>query len=167
VNPFHFTAPEPALVSSICRCGSTEEHFRRASEADSYRAQSSIETAKKDADKRVAEAEQRYREAVARNVNPDDYKIEKVERVGPHLVLQVRYPSCAKCEFEGLKTMVFLNVSEADALRWRRIDPHFRDMLKTAILDVTVAPSPAARYPGNENGWIDAVNYAHRKVGAA
>lgn len=89
----------------------------------------------------------------------ENYTIEDVARVGNHLVLKVRYPNCAHCAYEGHKVMVYLNVSEAAALRWRRIDPHFR----TPHQDPTQAPSPAARFPGSKEGWKDALAFAHSK----
>jgi len=90
--------------------------------------------------------------------SPDasSYEIERVERVGAHLVLSVRYPNCAKCSYEGLKNLVFLNVTEVQVLRWRRIDPHFRDKLPA----LNEAPSPAARFPASDEGWNDAIAYA-------
>ena len=99
-----------------------------------------------------------------RSLTPDskNYTIDKAERVGSHLVLQVKYPNCAKCAYEGNKVMVFLNVSEIDALRWREIDPHFRDT-KKHVVHVTSAPSPAARFPASADGWSDAVEFAKRK----
>ena len=96
--------------------------------------------------------------------SPDNsnYEITKVVRVGAHLVLQVLYPNCAKCAYEGNKVMVFLNVTEEQVLRWRRIDPHFRNPSeKTAP---SCAPSPAARFPASAEGWADAVAYATGKV---
>jgi|SRR6478736_2394709 len=91
-----------------------------------------------------------------------NYTIEKAERVGTHLVMRVKYPNCYKCSYEGSKVMVFLNVGEMDALHWRRIDPHFRDPRSKVIKGE--APSPAARFPGSDAGWSDAVVYAHGKA---
>lgn len=91
----------------------------------------------------------------------EKYSIEMVERVGQHLVLKVKYPNCKNCAYEGNKIMVFLNVSEIQALRWKQIDPHFRDP-KIAQVE-TQAPSPSARFPGSDDGWFDAINYAKNK----
>jgi len=97
-------------------------------------------------------------------VTPDasNYSIEEAERVGQHLVLKVKYPNCRSCAYEGLKVMVFLNVTELQVIHWRNIDPHFRD----PKLKVTKhhAPSPAARFPGTADGWADALAYARSKV---
>lgn len=91
------------------------------------------------------------------------YSIEDAARVGLHLVLRVKYPNCASCKFEGNKVMVFLNITELDALKWKEIDPHFRDNKVRSTLSQNAAPSPAARFPGNEEGWQDALDYAARK----
>ena len=115
------------------------------------------------AQRAAAEARQiRETELRDRTPDPDEYMIVDVLRVGPHLVLKVKYPSCVKCAFEGLKVMVFLNVTEADALRWRCIDPHFRD----SKVRLTEAPSPAARFPATPEGWTDAIAYARSKLQA-
>lgn len=89
-----------------------------------------------------------------------NYSIVDVERVGPHVVLKVFYPNCSACSYEGNKVMVFLNILEKDILKWREIDPHFRGPTKIA----TEAPSPAARFPANAEGWSDAIAYAHGKI---
>ena len=56
--------------------------------------------------------------------------------------------------------MVFLDVTELQALKWKKIDPHFRGPKPLA----TEAPSPAARFPGSAAGWSDAINYARSKI---
>lgn len=146
IDPFFPMPPASALVASICRCGSAEEHARRAISAAAE-------------GERAREADRR-----ARSPDPDYYRIDRVQRVGEHLVMQVRYHSCTKCEYEGLKTMVFLYVPEVEVLRWRRIDPHFRGLRSAASAQAVVeAPSPAARFPGNDAGWNDAIDYAERK----
>lgn len=88
-----------------------------------------------------------------------NYSIEEVARCGNHLILKVKYPNCSNCAFEGTKVMVFLNVTELQALRWRKIDPHFRGV--KSIKDE--APSPAARFPASAEGWQDALDYAKNK----
>jgi hypothetical protein len=91
----------------------------------------------------------------------DDYDVEEVERIGPHVVMKVRYPNCKACSYEGNKVMVFLNVSEKDILRWRKIDPHFRE--PKAGIYPKEAPAPAARFPASPDGWQDAIAYARCK----
>lgn len=93
----------------------------------------------------------------------EKFEIEEVERVGEHLVLKVRYPNCRKCAYEGNKVMVFLGVSEGQALKWKKIDPHFRDPSRP--VSAREAPAPAARFPASKEGWADALVYARGKVG--
>lgn len=95
--------------------------------------------------------------------SPDskNYSVEEVEQVGDHVVLKVKYPNCAKCTYEGNKVMVFLNVTLKDVVKWRRIDPHFRAPTQKLASE---APSPSARFPGNNDGWKDALAYATAKV---
>src|SRR3954464_15358276 len=92
-------------------------------------------------------------------LTPDssNYTIEDVCRVGQNVVLKVKYPNCSNCAYEGNKVMVFLNVTETQILRWKKIDPHFRDPVR-AILS-SEAPSPAARFPASPEGWKDAIQY--------
>jgi hypothetical protein len=88
------------------------------------------------------------------------YSIEEVERMGANLVMKVKYPNCARCAYEGVKVLVFLNVTEAQVLKWRKIDPHFRAD-KAAPHE---APSPAARFPASAEGWQDALGYARGRA---
>ncbi len=100
---------------------------------------------------------------VAPPVTPDasSYTIEEIEKVGPHLVVKAKYPNCRSCAYEGQKVMVFLNVGLEQAIHWRKIDPHFRDPKLRPIK--SEAPSPAARFPGSADGWVDALSYARGK----
>jgi hypothetical protein len=109
--------------------------------------------------------EEQARAAAALPATPDSekYSIEDVARFGPHLVLRVRYPNCARCSYEGVKVLVYLNVTEIQVLRWRKIDPHFRDKPVSA----NEAPGPAARFPASKEGWADACAYARSKAGLA
>lgn len=95
----------------------------------------------------------------ARTPDKNNYEILEAARFGKHLVLKVQYPNCSRCSYEGTKVMVFLNISEMEALKWKEIDPHFRDGKGS----VTAAPSPAARFPASPQGWNDAVEYAKNK----
>lgn len=118
--------------------------------------------AREDADHR-AEAKKREYEAkiAALPATPDsqNFFIEGAADVGPHLVLRVKYPNCKNCAYEGSKVMVYLNVSPIDALKWKTIDPHFRN----SELKSNEAPSPSARFPGSVEGWGDAIAYAESK----
>jgi hypothetical protein len=90
----------------------------------------------------------------------ENYEVVEVEEVGRHLVMKVLYPNCEKCSYEGNKIMVFLNTRAAEAIKWKRIDPHFRETTKAA----RSAPSPAARFPASKEGWQDALTYARLKL---
>jgi hypothetical protein len=75
------------------------------------------------------------------------------------LIMKVKYPNCNSCAFEGTKIMVFENVTLIAAIKWKKIDPHFRD-LKKNLLYAKEAPSPIARFPGTDIGWQHAISYA-------
>jgi len=94
----------------------------------------------------------------------DNYTIEQIHREGPHLVIKAKYPNCAKCSYEGIKIMVFLNVTESDVIQWKKIDPHFREIKK--VFYKKDAPGPAARFPASQEGWEDAIAYVKFKVGS-
>lgn len=96
-------------------------------------------------------------------ITPDSekYTIEKIHREGKHLVVKAKYPNCTKCSYEGIKIMVFLNVTETDVIKWRKIDPHFGGARLRAT---TEAPSPTARFPASAEGWEDAIQYARSKT---
>lgn len=135
----------------ICRHPSGYHHT-----TDSYDASASVR----------AEYEKKLKELESASPDSTKYSIERAEEVGPHLILEVLYPNCAKCAFEG-KVMVFLHTSTIDALIWKRIDPHFRAPLVAGASTVSSkskkeAPSPSARFPANTQGWSDAVEYARR-----
>ncbi len=143
-----------------CRCGSTAVHAQREAERLHEDARAETARLKKTTDARIAEL-------ASRTPNPDEYVVEHVQRIGAHLVLQVRYPNCRACAYEGLKTLVLLNVTEYTAMKWRRIDPHFRGPTKVGGHVPTEAPSPAARFPGNPEGLADACAYARGKAGGS
>jgi hypothetical protein len=77
-------------------------------------------------------------------------------------VLKVKYPNCSSCAFEGTKVMVFAGATIKQAIKWRKIDPHFRD--PSALRAADEAPSPAARFPGNNVGWQDALAWARTRL---
>lgn len=141
----------------ICRhaagdpnCSSHPDHVRREAYSDLQR------------DREAHQRKVSQLQAQIDALTPDAarYEILQVERVGPHLVVMAQYPNCARCSYEGKKVMVFLDVSETEALRWRKIDPHFRDPQSKKV---TEAPSPAARFPATSEGWGDAICYARGK----
>lgn len=104
------------------------------------------------------------REELSMKPDASNFEITEVQRIGAHLVLRVKYPNCAACSYEGNKVMVFLNVTEVQVLKWRTIDPHFREFKLDANTNATQAPSPAARFPSSAEGWVDACAYAESKT---
>lgn len=87
-----------------------------------------------------------------------NFDVEEVAEIGCHLVLKVRYPNCQKCSYEGAKVMVFANSSLKDAIRWKKIDPHFRE--PDVVPNHLTAPSPIARFPASKEGWDLAIAFA-------
>lgn len=108
-------------------------------------------------------AEARIKELEAQlsqgRLDAEKFEILDAVRVQGNLVLKVQYPSCPRCSYEGVKVLVYINVSEMVALRWRVIDPHFRAPSEEKQ-DPREAPSPAARFPASPEGWQDALHYA-------
>lgn len=110
------------------------------------------------------------KELAALRADISSYEIIDVEEIGNHLVLKVKYFHPDKrvqpgCTFEGVKVMVFKDVTMKDALMWRAIDPHFSEpgITKYSLeFGDKVSPSPVARFPGNDEGWEDAICFAKR-----
>lgn len=82
------------------------------------------------------------------------YDVIDVHENGGYLILKVKYPNCYSCAFEGTKVIVFEKTTTLNALKWKKIDPHFRDP-KYKVTEKE-APSPIARFPGNDTGWTNA-----------
>lgn len=110
--------------------------------------------------KRLIEVGRKYEaerdELLARTPNPDVYDILEIEEVGSNLVAKVKYSGCADCSFDSCKVMVWIGVSLKDAVRWRRIDPHFTKNVRPP----SEAPCVRARFPADDQGWKDALAYA-------
>jgi hypothetical protein len=112
--------------------------------------------------KKLEEAMNRIRslESEIASLTPDNsnYEILDAQEVGCNLVVKVKYTGC-KCSYQGVKIMVFLNTKAIGALKWKKLDPHFRDGM---ILE-GMNKSPAARFPATKEGWEDAITYAGLK----
>jgi hypothetical protein len=104
-----------------------------------------------------------YQKQIVDSLTPDskNYTVEEVEQVNNCVVMRVVYPNCAKCSYEGNKVMVFEGVTLKDVIKWKEIDPHFRE---TPAGTPLVAPSPVARFPASPEGWLDALTYAGSKI---
>jgi hypothetical protein len=106
-------------------------------------------------------ADKREKEQLSKTPDKEQFDIVEIERIGDHVVMKVLYPNCAKCSYEGNKVMVFLNAPEKEVVKWKIIDPHFRDPTKARTS--REAPGPDARFPASKEGWSDALAYAHGK----
>jgi len=105
--------------------------------------------------------EKQEKELLARTPNPDEFEMIELEQVGAHLVAMVQYSSCTKCSFDAKKVMVFFDTRVKDVVFWRRIDPHFQE--GSDAPDRKTAPPPRARFPADDAGWQDAIEYARSK----
>lgn len=139
------------MILGICKCSSSHEHASRAAQREASNARDERSRHKKE----IADLQT---EIAALTPDASNFYVQEAEQVGNNLVMKVAYPSCKKCEYEGSKVMVFVNFSATDALKWRKIDPHFRKEFK-----VGEAPSPVARFPSTDDGWNDAITYARNK----
>jgi hypothetical protein len=100
------------------------------------------------------EAQIRYQERrklEAETPDSEKFTILDHREIGEMLALRVEYPNCKKCSYEGVKVMVFDKATIADALYWKKIDPHFTD--PKTVRPKTEAPGPIARFPGSDAGW--------------
>lgn len=97
---------------------------------------------------------------------PDSQKFEiedVYDSINNYIILKVKYPNCSMCSYEGNKVIVYSGIQLKDVLKWREIDPHFRDSDSN---DAKKAPSPIAKFPASSEGWVDAiafVNHLHQR----
>lgn len=134
----------------VCKCKTKEEHANRAVsyERDAHAAKSTA------ADREIASLRAQL---AALTPDASQYEIIEAVPIGPHLVMRVRYPVCEHRPSD--RVMVFLDAAPVDALKWRRIDPHFREGPTAS----GAAPPPSARFPATAEGWADAQSYARAK----
>jgi hypothetical protein len=84
--------------------------------------------------------------------DPKNYKIVKSEQIGEHLVVLINYPNCTN--YEGDKTLLYLNVTLTQLMSQKHIDPHFSDNREFI--------SPFARFVPTRLGWATAVEIANQ-----
>lgn len=84
----------------------------------------------------------RYDDRPNPNPNPKNYRIDYAEHIGAHLVVGVVYPDCTN--YEGRKIMVFANLTLAQLMNQKWIDPHF--------CDNPAFHSPVARFEPTDRG---------------
>ena len=140
----------------ICRCATPAIHSAR--EAESWRDTNLANQAS--AEKQIADLK-----AQLASMSPDNtqFEIEEIEERGHFLIIKAKYPNCAKCAYEGNKVMVFEGVKVKDAIKWRVIDPHFRQ--GGLPPPINTAPPPVARFPASDQGWRDALSYVQIRNG--
>ena len=78
------------------------------------------------------------------------------QRINRFVLLKVKYPSCTLCAHDGVKVLVLQDVTEFQLIGLKRIDPHFRPRDERVPGE---APSPVARFPGDQEGWSMAVKF--------
>lgn len=142
-----------------CRCSNQYEHEARAAQSRQESAQAALKRQEENHAAEVAGLRKALTDIGMTIPDASSYEVLEVHRAGPHLVMKIRY-ACA-CAFNGEKVMVFLDVTESQVLRWRKIDPHFSE---AAPENLTEAPSPAARFPATPDGWRYAVQWAEAQV---
>lgn len=87
----------------------------------------------------------------------EDFEVVDYWDFDPYLLLAVKYPSCDNCAWEGTKLLVYGGVRPVDVMRWKKIDPHFREPQTQHLFKE--APPPLARFPGSEAGRQMAMRY--------
>lgn len=87
----------------------------------------------------------------SKNPNPKNFIIESNWTSGIYTIVKVRYPDCAN--FEGLKILVFRNVTIGQINKFKFLDPHFYNSKENA--------SPIARFVPTDEGMIMAIKFVN------
>lgn len=77
------------------------------------------------------------------NPDPNNYDIINHLESNGWLLIKIKYPDCTN--YEGMKILLFKDVTVMDLLKQRLIDPHFSKNEKYK--------SPFARFEPTEKGW--------------
>jgi hypothetical protein len=85
------------------------------------------------------------------NPDPNNYKVEEVKTVGRFLIVRIKYPDCTN--YEGMKILVYEDVSLEDLINQKLIDPHFCNNKKYK--------SPVARFVPTPRGQKMAIVFAN------
>lgn len=96
-------------------------------------------------------------------LTPDPTKWELVDFLesGSYFIAKVKFQACEHAGYGGHKVLVF-KATTKEAIMWRRMDPHFKEVPKQG-LSKTEAPVPIARFPASEEGWNDALAFVRVK----
>ena len=84
------------------------------------------------------------------NPDPSNYEIIETFQEDNILVVKIRYPNCTT--YEGLKILVYFDVTLEQLKQQKLIDPHFSENKNFA--------SPIARFEPTERGWFMAKGFA-------
>jgi hypothetical protein len=76
------------------------------------------------------------------NPDPNNYEIMLIEKIGKSLIMKIKYLDCKN--YEGVKILVYHNVSIKKLMNQKLIDPHFSDNKKYI--------SPMARFVPTDEG---------------
>lgn len=77
------------------------------------------------------------------NPDPSNWVLMKHKEIGRFLIVQIRYPACTT--YEGVKILVYEDVSISELLAQKKIDPHFSEN--------ETYKSPIARFVPLAKGW--------------
>jgi hypothetical protein len=86
----------------------------------------------------------------APNPDPAVWEVVEARQIGRTLIVSVRYPGCTN--YEGVKLLVYENVTLEQLKAQKLIDPHFSDDPKFV--------SPIARFVPTPRGWRMANEFA-------
>ncbi len=98
-------------------------------------------------------SDEQYAPQEVKDVNPDPKKWEIIDakEVGSNmLVVKIKYPNCIN--YEGIKILVYKDVTLLKLIQQKEIDPHFFESKKVA--------SPVARFVPTSEGWEMALKFA-------
>lgn len=87
------------------------------------------------------------------NPQPDNWEIEDSLEVSEFLVVKIKYLDCKN--YEGMKILVYENMTLLRLIKQKLIDPHFSENKEYA--------SPIARFEPTERGWRWAVNFCKQQ----
>ncbi len=88
--------------------------------------------------------------AANKQPDPSNWVFEDHFQGKKHLLLKVKYPNCRN-NYEGIKILLFKDITLADILKQKVLDPHFSKSTKFH--------SPFARFAPTEEGWNKAISF--------
>lgn len=80
------------------------------------------------------------------NPDPSNWKIVEWKQFDEYLVVKIHYPDCTN--YEGVKILVYENMTLPMLKKQKKIDPHFSENKEFK--------SPIARFEPTEDGWFRA-----------